>query len=182
MRIGDGACSFASATISTRCTTSGNGSTRWPRCATGSSSRKTRTYYLAEIVADSGLFGRQGDPELDRIVDEMKAIEAADGLSDDESYRARRSAGRLARVECSVDARADGVMAEWMRKKGGLPDIATAYIEDRGKFDDRAQEGRRRMFPEIEDVRNWLILIQKGCFTEGSSRISGIGLSSQRSG
>jgi hypothetical protein len=80
----------------------------------------------------------------------MKAIEAANGLPDDESYRLDEAPDDWLELNAAWDARADRAMAEWMRK-GGLADIATAFVEDRAKFDDRAQEGRRRILPEIED-------------------------------
>lgn len=108
------------------------------------------TYFLAEILAESALFGEHVDAELKRLVDALKAIEAADGLADDESYFTDDAPEDWLEVNRAWDARANQVMAESMRK-AGLGDVAKAFIEERAKFDERASDGRQRILPDSGD-------------------------------
>ena len=109
------------------------------------------TYYLAATLAESALYGAQRDPDLDRMSDELKAIEAANGLSEDEGYDVDDAPDDWRALNTAWEARADEVMADWMRK-AGMGDIATAFLEEPAKFEDRASAGRQRLFPDpIED-------------------------------
>jgi len=109
------------------------------------------TYFLAEIFAESSIFGAQGDPELDRFAAELKAIEAAHGLADDESYYTSDAPDDWSAVNAASDAHIDNEMAKRMRE-AGLGDIAAIFVDARAKFDERASEGRRRILPDAEDA------------------------------
>jgi hypothetical protein len=108
------------------------------------------TYFLAETFAEAAVFGMQRDPELDRIADAMKAIEAANGLRDDESYLVDEGPEDWRELNGAWDQRADEIMTESMRK-AGLGDVATVFVENRAKFDERAAEGRHRILPPADD-------------------------------
>jgi hypothetical protein len=109
------------------------------------------TYYLAAILSEPALHGPELDAELQRIGEQMDAIEAANGLAEGESYDLDDAPANWRDLESAWEARADQVLADHMRK-AGLADVGQTLIDARTKFQERAGKGERRLFPGDDDI------------------------------
>jgi hypothetical protein len=108
------------------------------------------TYYLAHALAEHFLFdGGEPDPELLRLGDEMNVIGRAHGLEDGAAFDPDDEPPEWRRLSDAWDARVDHILAELMRA-GGLADVARVYVEQRARFDERSDEGRRRIWGDAD--------------------------------
>ena len=107
------------------------------------------TYHLASRLAEHALYYGAGDAELLRIADEIEAIGRAHGLPTGAAFPEGEAPDEWVRLDAAWGARADELMAQLMRD-GGLADVAEAFVRQRAKFDERDEEGRRRIWGDAD--------------------------------
>jgi len=103
------------------------------------------TYHLAARLTEHALFRGPGDAELLRIGDEIEAIGRAHGLAPGAAFPEGEAPDEWLQLDAAWGARADELMSQVMRD-GGLADVADAFVRQRAKFDEREEEGRRRIW------------------------------------
>ncbi|MHC4342769.1 MAG: hypothetical protein ACYSX0_21460 [Planctomycetota bacterium] len=80
--------------------------------------------------------------ELDRVLDEISAIEIAHGLEEDESWKPGEGPAEWEVATAKFARLHDQHVAETMRRLGEH-EMAKLYLEDREEFDSQSEEGRR---------------------------------------
>lgn len=109
------------------------------------------TYHLALLLAEESIYGNEiVDPELVRLGAEIDAIEEAHGLRANETFVEEDAPAEWLDLTGAWRARTDAMIATLMRE-GGLADVAQVFAQQRGKFDERATEGSRRLWGSDED-------------------------------
>lgn len=112
---------------------------------------EAETCHLAFALAESGVFdAAQKDAELVRIADEIRTIEQSHGLRDDESFHEDDAPQEWLELNAAWGARADQIIAQLFRD-GGVADLATMYADRRAQFDERAEEGDKRLWGELDE-------------------------------
>jgi hypothetical protein len=90
------------------------------------------------------------DPELVRLSDEMRAIEASHGLDELESFYIDEGPPEWREASAAWDRRARAVELEYLRAHG-FGDLAADVENRRDDFDAKSDAGRRVVWPDSEE-------------------------------
>ena len=111
----------------------------------------TECYALLDIATEAAMgFLTRTDPELCRLAEAMRAIAAADGLSDDEDYYLDEAPAEWLELNRRWDHRFDQLRADLFRRIGepGMADELLLFPET---FEARSQEGRDALLGDAEE-------------------------------
>jgi hypothetical protein len=109
-------------------------------------------YHLVGLFTECLIFAASGtDPELQRIRDEILAVQRAHGLRADESFYLDDAPEDWLAVNTKWDRRADAIIAARLRELGHA-DVATLLETDRDEFTRRAELGEAELWGDDEKL------------------------------